>query len=170
MAALHFALMQVIFPGTFDPPTNGHLDIIQRAVHLFDRVVIVVADNRRKTSMFSAAERSALVKELASDFENAEVHIWDGLIVEFAEREGIGVLLRGVRALADFEYEFELSLMNRALSPTIETLMLPTDTKNVVVRSSAIKEIAQFGGDISNMVPAVVSEAVRAKLRLVGDA
>ena len=162
--------MQVIFPGTFDPPTNGHLDIIQRAARLFERVVIVVADNPRKSSMFSASEREGLVRALASEFDNAEVHLWGGLIVDFAEREGIRVLLRGVRALADFEYEFELSLMNRALDPRIETLMLPTDQKHVVVRSSAIKEIAQFGGDISNMVPLVVATAVKAKLNVLADA
>ena len=155
--------MQVIFPGTFDPPTNGHLGIIRRAADLFDRVVIVVADNPRKTSLFTAQEREELLRGLARDFVNVEVHVWSGLIVEFAKREGIRVLLRGVRALADFEYEFELSLMNRGLNPSIETIMLPTDPSNVVVRSSGIREIAQFGGDISQMVPALVADAVRAK-------
>ena len=155
--------MQVIFPGTFDPPTNGHLGIIHRAADLFDRVVIVVADNPRKTSLFTAEEREELLLRLTCDFKNTEVHVWGGLIVDFAQQEGIGVLLRGVRALADFEYEFELSLMNRSLNPSIETIMLPTDPNNVVVRSSGIREIAQFGGDITQMVPALVAEAVRAK-------
>lgn len=155
--------MQVLFPGTFDPPTNGHLGIIRRAADLFDRVVIVVADNPQKTSLFTAQEREELLRVLAEDFDNAEVHVWSGLIVDFAKREGIRVLLRGVRALADFEYEFELSLMNRALNPSIETIMLPTDPNNVVVRSSGIREIARFGGDISQMVPPQVAEAVRAK-------
>ena len=162
--------MQVIFPGTFDPPTNGHLGIISRAATLFERVVIVVADNPNKGSMFTAKERESMLLELAADFDNAEVHVWDGLIVDFAKREGIRVLLRGVRALADFEYEFELSLMNRALRPSIETIMLPTDQKNVVVRSSGIREIAQFGGDISKMVPPLVADALRTKLRGAGHA
>ena len=155
--------MHVIFPGTFDPPTNGHLGIIRRAADLFERVVIVVADNSRKTSLFSAQEREELLQRLTDDLHHTEVHVWSGLIVDFAKREGIRVLLRGVRALADFEYEFELSLMNRALNPTIETIMLPTDPNNVVVRSSGIREIAQFGGDISQMVPELVAEAVRGK-------
>ena len=136
--------MQVIFPGTFDPPTNGHLDLMRRAARMFGRVVVVIAVNPDKAALFTAQERLEMVTSLVRDLPNVEVHVWQGLIVEFARREGIHTLLRGVRALSDFEYEFELSMMNKALFPRIETIFLPTDQKYFVLRSSGIKEVARF--------------------------
>jgi len=156
--------MQVIFPGTFDPPTNGHLDLMRRAARMFGRVVVVIAVNPDKASLFTAQERLEMINSLVQDLPNAEVHVWQGLIVEFARREGIHTLLRGVRALSDFEYEFELSMMNKALFPRIETIFLPTDQKYFVLRSSGIKEVARFGGDVRSMVPEVVAQALTEKL------
>ena len=156
--------MQVIFPGTFDPPTNGHLDLMRRAARMFGRVVVVIAVNPDKAALFTAQERLAMINSLVQDLPNAEVYVWQGLIVEFARREGIYTLLRGVRALSDFEYEFELSMMNKALFPRIETIFLPTDQKYFVLRSSGIKEVARFGGDVRSMVPEVVARALTEKL------
>ena len=156
--------MQVIFPGTFDPPTNGHLDLLRRAASMFARVVVVIAVNPDKAALFTAQERLGMMNSLVQDLPNAAVHVWQGLIVEFARREGIYTLLRGVRALSDFEYEFELSMMNKALFPRIETIFLPTDQKYFVLRSSGIKEVARFGGDIRSMVPEVVARALTEKL------
>ena len=156
--------MQVILPGTFDPPTNGHLDLMVRAARMFARVVVVIAVHPRKTALFTAEERLAMVNALAADLPNTEVQVWNGLIVEFARQTGITTLLRGVRALSDFEYEFELSMMNKALFPVIETIFLPTDQKYLVLRSSGIKEVAGLGGDIRAMVPEVVAKALAAKL------
>ena len=155
--------MQVIFPGTFDPPTNGHLDLMRRAARMFGKVVVVIAVHPDKTALFNAEERLEMVHALVADLPNTEVHVWNGLIVDFARRAGITTLLRGVRALSDFEYEFELSMMNKALYPAIETIFLPTDQKYFVLRSSGIKEVARFGGDISSMVPDVVAKALTRK-------
>ncbi len=155
--------MKVVFPGSFDPPTNGHLNVMQRASRLFEELWIVIANNRMKQYLFTAEERYQMVTSLVSDLPNVKVSIWEGLIVEFANKIGARTILRGVRALADFEYEFELSMMNRALSPNIETILMPTDQKYFVLRSSAIKELAMFHGDVTGMVPPIVAEALRRK-------
>ena len=155
--------MQVIFPGTFDPPTNGHLDLMKRASSLFERVLVVVAVNPNKESLFSEHERLYMMESLSEELFNVEIHLWQGLIVEFAKEENIRTLLRGVRALSDFEYEFELSLMNKALSSNIETIFLPTDQKYFVIRSSGIKEVAALHGDVRHMVPEVVAKALDKK-------
>ena len=158
-------MLKVLYPGTFDPPTNGHLDIICRASHIFDKISIVIADNPHKSCFFTADERFAMLQELVSELENVRLHIWNGLIVDFAEEMGIHVILRGVRALSDFSYEFELSLLNKSLNSHIETILLPTDKKYFVLRSSSIKELAMFGGDISEMVPPIVVKALKEKLK-----
>ena len=155
--------MKVIYPGTFDPPTNGHLDIMCRAASMFETVLIVIAVNTSKESLFSPDERFEMVAALAEDLDNVEVYLWRGLVVKFAEKLGVRVLVRGVRALTDFNYEFELSLMNKALNPKIETIFLPTDRQYVVLRSSWIKEMASFNGDISAMVPPIVADALSSK-------
>lgn len=157
-------MFKVLLPGTFDPPTNGHLNILRRASRLFDAVEVVIAVNPGKTYLFTGEERLAMMTALAQDLPNVTVSTWNGLIVDFADRIGVHVIVRGVRALADFDYEFELSVMNRSLNPRIETIFLPTDQKYSVIRSSAIKDIAGFGGDISAMVPPNVAKALRAKL------
>jgi pantetheine-phosphate adenylyltransferase len=157
--------MTVIYPGSFDPPTNGHLDIIKRAAGIFDQLEVVIADNPRKTYFFGAQERLAMIREMVADKPNVKVTLWQGLVVKYAEQIGVRLILRGVRALADFDYEFELSMMNRALSPKIETIFMPTDQKYFVLRSSAIKEVALFGGDFAEMVPPVVARALRERVR-----
>ena len=167
--AILVAMFKVLLPGTFDPPTNGHLNILRRASHLFDAVEIVIAVNPGKSYLFSADERLAMMTGLSADLPNVTVTTWNGLIVDFADKIGVHVIVRGVRALADFDYEFELSVMNRSLNPRIETIFLPTDQKYSVIRSSAIKEIAGFGGDISGMVPPNVAKALREKLRVGGS-
>ena len=157
--------MIVIYPGSFDPPTNGHLDIMKRAAGIFDQMEVVIADNPRKSYFFSAQERLAMITEMVSDWPNVNVTLWHGLVVKYAEKIGARIILRGVRALADFDYEFELSMMNRSLSPRIETIFMPTDQKYFVLRSSAIKEVALFGGDIAEMVPPVVARALRERVK-----
>lgn len=157
-------MLRVVFPGTFDPPTNGHLNIIQRCAAIYDEIEVVIAKNRRKDATFTPEERLKLMQEMVSAFPNVRVHVWDRLIVEFAEKIGARLMVRGVRALSDFEYEFELSLINRGLDSRIETVLLPTDPKYFVLRSSAIKELARLDGDISGMVPANVAMALRSRL------
>ncbi len=156
---------KVIFPGSFDPPTNGHYNIIKRASKMFDKIEVVIAVNPQKNYFFSAEERYEMTAELISGFGNVRVNLWDGLIVDFAVKAGISSILRGVRALADFEHEFELSIMNKALNPEIETIFIPTDPRYFVLRSSAVKEAALFGGDISAMVPPIVEKALKAKIK-----
>lgn len=152
-----------VFAGSFDPPTYGHLNIIQRASRLFDKLDVVVASNINKKYLFTAEERLKMMESLTQSLENVSVHVWDKLIVEYAEKHNAKVLLRGIRNTNDFAYEFDLSLMNHNLDSKIETLFIPTEPKYVIVKSSSIKELAMFGGDISGMVPPVVCEAVRKK-------
>lgn len=154
---------KAIFPGSFDPPTNGHLNIIQRASRIFDELMIVIAVNQEKKYLFNADEREAMMKEMTSELPGVTVHLWDRLIVDFCEEKGINLILRGVRALTDFNYEFELSMINRQLNSTIETIFMPTDQKYFVLRSSAIKELAQLKGDFSRMVPPAVERALLSK-------
>ena len=157
-------MFKVLLPGTFDPPTNGHLNILRRASRLFDEVAVVIAANIGKSPLFTPDERLSMMTTLSQGMTNVSVTLWDGLIVDFAQKTGVFVIVRGVRALADFDYEFELSLMNRSLNPRIETIFLPTDQKYSVLRSSAIKEVARFGGDVTGMVPPIVARALKEKL------
>ena len=157
-------MLKAVFPGSFDPPTNGHLDIIQRASKLFDDVDVVISVNPAKQYMFSESERLDMLKELLKDFKNVKVHLWEGLIVNYAKETGAKVLIRGIRSSNDFSYEFELAHMNQNLNPQIETMVLPSKEKWGVVKSSSIKELALFGGDISRMVPPLVVDALKKKL------
>lgn len=153
-------MLKAIFPGSFDPPTYGHLNIIERARDVFEEVLVVVAVNRGKNSLFSPEERLAFMKELIAPWPNVSLHTCDTLIVNFAKQHQCKVLLRGVRSVQDFSFEFELSIMNKGLDQEIETFFMPTDPKYFVLRSSAIKELASFGGDISAMVPPIVAKAL----------
>jgi pantetheine-phosphate adenylyltransferase len=157
--------MNVMFPGSFDPPTNGHMNLLHRAAKLWDEIDVVIAVNALKRCTFSAEERLDMLKTLTREYKNVKVSIWDRLIVEYAEMTGAKVIIRGVRALTDFSYEFELSMTNKGLKPGIETIFMPTDPQYFVLRSSAIKEIALFGGDVSTMVPPLVAEALKKKLQ-----
>jgi pantetheine-phosphate adenylyltransferase len=156
-------MKRIIYPGTFDPPTNGHLNIVQRASGMFEHLDVVISVNPRKQTLFDDAERLQMMQAMVVGLPNVQVHVWAGLIVELAERLGARIILRGVRALSDFEYEFELALMQKHLNRDIETIFLPTAQEHFLLRSSTIKEIAQFGGDVTDMVPPVVEQALRRK-------
>ncbi|WP_288715432.1 pantetheine-phosphate adenylyltransferase [uncultured Treponema sp.] len=158
-------MTKAVFPGSFDPMTNGHINIIQRAAKLFDEIDVVIAVNDDKKYLFSTEERLSLVQELIMPFRNVSVHTWDGLIVEYAKQTGAKVLIRGIRNMNDFSYEFDLSLMNHNLNPEVETLYIPTDQKFLLLKSSAIKELAKLGGDVSGMVPENVKKALERKYR-----
>jgi pantetheine-phosphate adenylyltransferase len=157
-------MVTAVFPGTFDPPTYGHLNIIERAHSVFERLYVVIAVNQAKKTLFSVKERVELLAELVVPYRNVIVESTDSLVVQYAREKGARVLVRGVRSVPDFSYEFDLSIMNKALDPGIETFFLPTDPKYFVLRSSAIKEMAAFKGDLSNMVPPAVEKAVRKKM------
>jgi pantetheine-phosphate adenylyltransferase len=152
-----------VFPGSFDPPTNGHLNIIQRACKLFDQIDVVIAVNAQKQYLFTQQERFEMMAELIKTYPNVTLHICSELIVNYVKKTGAKVLLRGIRNTNDFAYEFDLSLMNHTLNPDVETLFIPTEQKYVIVKSSSIKELAQFGGDISGMVPSIVEQALHKK-------
>jgi pantetheine-phosphate adenylyltransferase len=156
-------MLRAVFPGSFDPPTFGHINIIERACALFDEFVVVVAENRGKKYLFSADERIAMLKELVKPRENVSVLLCDTLIVDFMRKIDARLLVRGVRGVNDFAYEFELSMMNKALAGGIETIFMTTDPAFFVLRSSAIKELASFHGDVSTMVPPLVAEALKNK-------
>lgn len=158
-----FSMVKAVFPGSFDPPTWGHLNVIERARSIFNEIHVVVAVNSEKDYLFSADERVALMRDLVSPWENVQVHSWNRLIVEYAREAGARVLIRGVRNLADFSYEFDLAMMNHGLNPEIETVFLSTEPQYFVLRSSAIKELASFGGDVSTMVPETVAKALKAR-------
>jgi pantetheine-phosphate adenylyltransferase len=158
-------MLKAAFPGSFDPPTLGHLNIIQRAASIFDELVVVVAENREKKYLFSAEERISMIRELTENRENISVTVCDSLIVDFLQQRDIRILVRGVRGMNDFSYEFELSMMNKALDHRIETIFMTTDPEYFVLRSSSIKELASFHGNISGMVPPLVADALKARYR-----
>ena len=153
-------MTKAVFPGSFDPMTNGHINIIQRAAKLFDEIDVVIAVNDDKKYLFSTEERLSLVQELIMPFRNVSVHTWDGLIVEYAKQTGAKVLIRGIRNMNDFSYEFDLSLMNHNLNPEVETLYIPTDQKFLLLKSRANNELAKLGGDVSGMDPENVKRAL----------
>ncbi len=141
-----------IYPGTFDPITLGHTDIVSRAAPLFDRLILAVAGSTAKKTVFSADERVELAAEILSEFANVEVKRFDGLMVDFARDQGAKVVLRGLRAVTDFEYEFQLAGMNRKLMPEADTVFMPTSESFTYISSSLVREIASLGGDISDFV------------------
>lgn len=158
-----------VYPGSFDPITNGHVDVIQRAVHVFDRVVVAVLGNPRKTPLLDVDTRVAVIAEtITSDArlaECVEVRAFDGLTVDFCRTVGAGFLVRGLRAIADFETELQLAHNNQQLAPDVDTVFFMTSLDHSYISSSLVKEIAQFGGDVSTMVPAPAVVAMQAALR-----
>ena len=156
-------MIKAVFAGSFDPPTFGHLNIIERAQKLFSEIHVVIAVNNNKNYCFSGEERLEMIQKLVSDWNNVSVHLWDSLIVDYAKKIKAEVLIRGVRNDNDFLYEFDLAMMNKSLNPQIETLFLVPDPKFFVLRSSSIKELAAFGGDVSTMVPPVVEAMLKKK-------
>jgi pantetheine-phosphate adenylyltransferase len=154
-----------MYPGTFDPLTSGHEDLVRRACQIFDRVVLAIAANPGKTPLFSLDERIGLARKVLGDLPNLEIMGYTGLTVAFAEEHGLNVILRGLRAVSDFEFEFQLATMNRHLSETVETLFLtPTEQFNFV-SSTLIREIASLGGEIEEFVHPAVAEALRKRYR-----
>jgi pantetheine-phosphate adenylyltransferase len=156
--------VSAMYPGTFDPITNGHTDLVRRAARLYDRVVIAVAASPGKTPMFSLEERVAMAEEVLQDCDNIAVQGYQGLTVKFAEQHGLGVIIRGLRAVADFEYEFQLATMNRHLTAKVETVFLTPTEKFNFVSSTLVREIATLGGDVGGFVAPAVEARLLAKV------
>ncbi len=152
-----------IYPGSFDPITNGHMDIIRRGLEIFDQVIIAVARNSEKNSLFSVNERIALINQLIDGDPRLSVDTFDGLLVDYVVQCEARVILRGLRAVSDFEYEFQLAQMNHSISRQIETLFMMTSTENAYLSSSIVKEVASLGGEIDNFVPPLVAKELRKK-------
>ncbi len=153
-----------IYPGTFDPITLGHVDLIKRAVHLFDRLILAISAGSRKTPLFTLAERLELARTLAADLPHVEVDSFDGLLVDYVRRKKACVVLRGLRAFSDFEYEFQMTLTNRKMAPDVETLFLMPNEIYSYVSSSMVREIATLGGDAGMFVPDFVRDALCHKM------
>jgi len=156
-------MRRAIYPGSFDPITNGHLDVIERARKLFDEVVVAVAHNDEKQPLFSLKDRLDLLRETAGKIDNVRIAEFDGLLVEFARKEEAGAVIRGLRAISDFEFEFQMALMNRKLDVAVETIFLMPKEEYTYLSSRIVKEIARLGGDVSGFVPACVAKALSRK-------
>lgn len=152
-----------IYPGSFDPLTNGHLDIIERARQTFDRVIVAISDNVQKQHAFDLDERIELVRGCTKDMPNIEVDTFHGLLVDYAHSRNIKTILRGLRAVSDFEYEFQLANMNRKLAHDVQTMFFMTGEASFYVSSRLVREVAQFGGDLSAIVPELVNKALKRK-------
>jgi pantetheine-phosphate adenylyltransferase len=150
-----------VYPGTFDPITNGHVDIVRRALALFDRVIVALAENVRKAPMFTLEERRAMIRASIGEEPRLEIDAFTGLSVDYARQRKARVMVRGLRAIADFEYEFQAAHMNRHLAPDVETLFLMTSEESFYVSSSLVKEVASMGGDVSRIAPPAVVEAFK---------
>lgn len=154
-----------IYPGSFDPVTNGHLDILKRGLKLFDKIVVAILHNPEKKALFSVEERRAMISESTKSLRNVEVDTFDGLLVAYAARRKANAILRGMRAVSDFEYEFQMALMNRRLNREVQTVFLMTGLRWIFTSSSIIKEAARFGGDIEGMVPPLVLKKLKEKFQ-----
>ena len=156
-----------IYPGTFDPITNGHLDLIQRGLRIFDHIIVAVAASSYKKTLFTVEERLEMIREALGQTENVTIDSFQGLLVDYAKSQQAQVVLRGLRAVTDFEYEFQMAMMNRRLEPEVETVFLMTGLRWVFLSSSILKEAAVHGGDIEGMVPELVYRKLREKYGLV---
>ena len=156
--------MVAIYPGSFDPVTNGHLDLIARGSRVVDRLIVAVLRNESKQALFSVEERLEIVREVARPFANVEVESFDGLLVDYAASRGANLILRGIRAISDYEYELQMALMNRRLRPELETAFLMAGEGYSYLSSHLVKEVASLGGDISGLVPPAVEARLRARL------
>ncbi len=158
-----------IYPGTFDPLTLGHIDLIKRAARLFGRIIIDISANPRKKTMFSAPERLAMARRFCAQIPNVKAEIFDGLLVDYIRRKTAHVIIRGLRAFPDFEYEFQMALTNRHMAPDIETLFMMTKESYSFLSSSAVREVAMLGGDTSEFVPNFVQKELKKKMSEIGS-
>ncbi|MCP3101644.1 pantetheine-phosphate adenylyltransferase [Myxococcus sp. K15C18031901] len=149
-----------IYPGSFDPLTNGHLSLIQRSLKMFDRLIVAIAVNPKKTPLFSEDERRDLIRDAVKD-PRVEVDAFHGLLVDYVKRRGVSVIVRGLRAVSDFEYEFQLANMNRKLAPTVETVFMMTGEDYFYISSQLVREVASFGGDVTGLVPPNVNDRLK---------
>jgi len=156
--------VSALYPGTFDPPTNGHLDLIERGSKLFDRLIVAILNNPGKDPLFTVEERVEMLKESTAALKNVSVATFDGLMVEFARKQGAKAVLRGIRAISDYEYEFQMALMNRRLAPEIETVFLQPAGRYSFVSSRMLKEVFSFGGDVTGLVPPNVLKRLRGRI------
>jgi pantetheine-phosphate adenylyltransferase len=156
--------VSALYPGTFDPPTNGHLDLIERGAKLFDHLIVAILNNPVKDPLFTVEERVEMLKESTATLKNVSVATFDGLMVEFARKRGASAVLRGIRAISDYEYEFQMALMNRRLAPEIETVFLQPAGRYSFVSSRMLKEVFSFGGDVSGLVPPNVLKRLRGRM------
>lgn len=150
-----------VFPGSFDPLTNGHVDIVLRCAHLFERIVVAVLVNSEKAPLFSSEDRVAMIREVFREYPNIEVDTFDGLLVDYARKKRASAIVRGLRAVSDFEYEFQMALMNRHLEPTLETVFMMPAEQYTYLSSRLIKEVFRLGGDVRGLVPSVVEDKLR---------
>lgn len=153
-----------IYPGSFDPPTNGHLDLIGRGSHIFDELVVAILRNPEKSPLFSVSERRQMLEELTRDLKNVRVDTFDGLTVDYATRVKASAVLRGIRALSDYEYELQMALMNRKLRPDLETVFMMPAEQYSYLSSRLVREVARLGGELSGLVPEIVETRLRKKL------
>ena len=158
-------IQRALYPGTFDPMTNGHLDLVRRAGQIFDEVIIGVSENPNKTKLFNLDERIEIVNHITSNIKNVKVIGFSGLLIDFLAEQECRIVLRGLRALSDFEFEFHLASANKRLNPDIETMFMTPDEQNHFISSSLVKEIAKYGGDISSFVPPYVSSRLLEKYK-----
>lgn len=154
-----------VYPGSFDPITEGHLDIIRRSSRLYDSVIVGVLNNASKSPMFSAEERKAMIDEVTADIPNVSCDTFSGLLVDFAKKNGATVIVKGLRTVADFEYEFQMALLNKALNPEYETMFMMTDTKYSYISSSMVKDVAKYNGELNGLVPQNVILKIKEKLQ-----
>jgi pantetheine-phosphate adenylyltransferase len=155
----------VLYPGSFDPVTNGHINIIHRGLAVFDHMIVAVAHNARKTPLFTPEERMAMIRSTIGDEPRVEITTFEGLLVDYATKRGVNAVMRGLRALSDFEFEFQLAHMNRRLAPQIETVFMMTGEEHFYVSSSLVREIAQFGGNLAGLVPESVEKGLKERFR-----
>lgn len=154
-----------VYPGSFDPITSGHLDIVKRAARVYDKLIIGVLNNASKKPLFSALERKAMIDEVTADIPNVSCDVFSGLLVDFAKQNGASVIVKGLRTVADFEYEFQMALLNKALNPEYETMFMMTDTKYSYISSSMVKEVAKYNGDLNGLVPQSVVSKIKDKIQ-----
>ncbi len=155
--------MEVIYPGTFDPITNGHLDILKRSLKVFDNVTVLISNNTSKNNLFTPEERLQMAKDVLREFKNVEVKLYNELLVDYIRKHNVKVVVRGLRAVSDFEYEFQMAMTNRRMNSDYEVMFFITDMKYIYLSSSIVKELAVFNGDISFMVPSLIEKKLKEK-------